>query len=80
MRSASQWDTWLAEYDQAATEAETYRVAELSQLNVITKDFLAAVNKVAPIWSTKQWSICSWHEPEGDDETLPRTYDDILSP
>lgn len=52
MRSASQWDTWLAEYDQAATEAETYRVAELSQLNVITKDFLAAVNKVAPIWST----------------------------
>lgn len=52
MRSVSQWDTWLAEYDQAATEAETYRVAELSQLNVITKDFLAAVNKVAPIWST----------------------------
>ncbi|KAF9728657.1 gag protein [Paraphaeosphaeria minitans] len=52
MRSASQWDTWLAEYDQAATEAETYRVAELSQLNVITKDFLAAGNKVAPIWST----------------------------
>lgn len=52
MRSASQWDIWLAEYDQAATEAETYRVAELSQLNVITKDFLAAVNKVAPIWST----------------------------
>jgi hypothetical protein len=52
MRSASNWDTWLAEYDQAATEAETYRVAELSQLNVITKDFLTAVNKVAPIWST----------------------------
>lgn len=52
MRSTGQWDTWLAEYDQAATEAETYRVAELSQLNAITSDFLAAVNKVAPIWST----------------------------
>jgi hypothetical protein len=51
-RSATNWDTWLAEYDQAATEAETYRVAELTQINAITKDFLAAVNKVAPIWST----------------------------
>ena len=52
MRNASNWDIWLAEYDQAATEAETYRVAEVTQINVITKDFLAAVNKVAPIWST----------------------------
>ena len=49
MRSVLQWDIWLAEYDQAATEAEIYQVAELSQLNIITKDFLAAVNKVAPI-------------------------------
>ncbi|KAK7177532.1 hypothetical protein PSPO01_16420, partial [Paraphaeosphaeria sporulosa] len=45
MRSVNQWETWLAEYDQAATEAETYRVAEVTQLNAITKDFLAAVNK-----------------------------------
>ncbi|KAF1922659.1 uncharacterized protein M421DRAFT_426669, partial [Didymella exigua CBS 183.55] len=52
MRSTSQWDTWLAEYDQAATEAETYKVTELSQLNVITKDFLTAVNRVAPMWAT----------------------------
>ena len=51
MRSAANWDTWLAEYDQAATEAETYQVAELTQINSITKDFLVAVNKVAPIWS-----------------------------
>jgi hypothetical protein len=51
MRSATNWDTWLAEYDQAATEAETYRVAELTQINSITKDFLVAVNKVAPMWS-----------------------------
>ncbi|KAF1932528.1 uncharacterized protein M421DRAFT_416153, partial [Didymella exigua CBS 183.55] len=45
-------DTWLAEYNQAATEAETYKVAKLSQLNVITKDFLTAVNRVAPMWAT----------------------------
>src|SRR6478735_1675453 len=52
MRSVNQWETWLAEYDQAATEAETYRVAEVTQLNAITKDFLVAVNKVAPVWAT----------------------------
>lgn len=51
MRSATNWDTWLSEYDQAATEAETYKVAELTQINAITKDFLHAVNKVAPMWS-----------------------------
>ncbi|KAG9380525.1 hypothetical protein A1F94_009420 [Pyrenophora tritici-repentis] len=37
MRSAAQWDTWLAEYDQAATHAETYNVPELSQLSTTTK-------------------------------------------
>jgi hypothetical protein len=52
MRSPQQWDTWLAEYDEAAAEAEAFQVAELLQINVITKDFLDAVNKVAPIWST----------------------------
>lgn len=52
MRSVSNWDTWLAEYDEAATDAEIHQVAELSQINATTKDFLAAVNKVAPIWST----------------------------
>ena len=52
MKSTSQVDTWLTEYDQAATEAKKYQVAQLSQLNVITQDFLAAVNKAGPIWST----------------------------
>lgn len=52
MRSPQQWDTWLAEYDEAAAEAEAFQVAELLQINVITKDFIDAVNKVAPIWST----------------------------
>lgn len=52
MRSPHNWDTWLAEYDEAAAEAEAFRVADLLQINVITKDFIDAVNKVAPIWST----------------------------
>ena len=52
MRNASNWDTWLAEYDQAATEAEINNVPEITQIDVITKDFLTAVNKVAPNWST----------------------------
>lgn len=52
MRSINLWETWLAEYDQAATEAETYLVAEVTQLDAVTKDFLAAINKVAPVWAT----------------------------
>ena len=52
MRTPQQWDIWLAEYDEAAAEAEAFQVAEVSQINVITKDFIDAVNKVAPIWST----------------------------
>jgi hypothetical protein len=52
MRSITSWESWLAEYDQAATEAETYLVAEVTQLDAVTKDFLAAVNKVAPVWAT----------------------------
>jgi hypothetical protein len=47
----SGWDIWLAEYDQAATEAETYRVAEVSQITAITQDFQEAVQKAVPIWS-----------------------------
>jgi hypothetical protein len=45
----SAWDDWLAEYDQAAIEAETYSVAEISQTTVITKDFMLAVQKAVPI-------------------------------
>lgn len=47
----SGWDIWLAEYDQAATEAETYRVADVTQITAITQDFQSAVQKAAPIWS-----------------------------
>ncbi|PVH92099.1 hypothetical protein DM02DRAFT_701515 [Periconia macrospinosa] len=52
MRQASNWDTWLAEYDNAATEAETEKVAEVHQVNDVKRDFLAAVMKVAPSWET----------------------------
>ncbi|KAI8930685.1 hypothetical protein NX059_012294 [Plenodomus lindquistii] len=53
MRSTAQWDTWLAEYDQAATEAETYSVPEATQAAAVMEDFLTAVNKQAPIWATQ---------------------------
>ena len=48
MKQASTWDAWLAEYDHAATEAETEKVAEAQQINDMIRDFLAAVMKVAP--------------------------------
>ncbi|KAK1912631.1 hypothetical protein P3342_004567 [Pyrenophora teres f. teres] len=52
MRTPGQWDTWLAEYDQAATEAERNKVPETSLVDVITKDFIVSVHKIAPIWTT----------------------------
>jgi len=52
MRNAAHWETWLADYDQAATEAESLRVLELTDIDVITKDFIEGVNKVASPWTT----------------------------
>jgi hypothetical protein len=52
MRNVANWETWLADYDQAATEAETLRVLELSDIDVVTKDFIEGVNKVAGPWTT----------------------------
>jgi hypothetical protein len=52
MRNPQQWDTWLAEYDEAAAEAEACQAVELQQVSLVTKDFIDAVNKAAPIWST----------------------------
>ncbi|KAK1913000.1 hypothetical protein P3342_004936 [Pyrenophora teres f. teres] len=49
MRTPGQWDTWLAEYDQAATEAERNKVPETSLVDVITKDFIVSVHKIAPM-------------------------------
>ena len=50
-RSANSWDTWLAEYNQAATEAETLNVPDITQFRSVAVDFMSAVNKVAPMWA-----------------------------
>ena len=50
-RSASNWDTWLAEYNQALTEAETLKVSETTQFRPVAVDFMSAVNKIAPMWA-----------------------------
>jgi hypothetical protein len=52
MRNTNNWDTWLAEYDQASSDATAYSVPEVTQINGVTKDFLSAVAKIAPIWAT----------------------------
>lgn len=50
-RSVNTWDTWLAEYNQAITEAETLNVPETTQFKIVAADFMSAVNKIAPIWA-----------------------------
>ncbi|KAG9376713.1 hypothetical protein A1F94_012313 [Pyrenophora tritici-repentis] len=50
-RSANNWDTWLAEYNQAVTEAETLKVPDTTQFRSVAVDFMSAVNKIAPIWA-----------------------------
>ena len=52
MRQPSNWDTWLAEYDHAATNAETEKVGELQNIQDTIQDFLDSVMKVAPTWTT----------------------------
>jgi hypothetical protein len=50
MRQASSWETWLAEYNHAATTAETEGVSEVQNIADVTRDFLRAIIKVAPTW------------------------------
>jgi hypothetical protein len=50
MRTAGLWVAWLAEYDHAATEAETNGVSELKMLDSVKDDFINAVLNVAPMW------------------------------
>jgi hypothetical protein len=52
MRNANNWDLWLHEYDHATTEAEANHVSDVSDIDNITKDFVVAVNKIAPMWAT----------------------------
>ena len=53
MRYATSWEGWLVEYDEAATEAEAEGVSETLRIHDVVKDFLAAVQKVAPIWTSQ---------------------------
>lgn len=50
IRTPNNWETWLMEYDQAATRVETLEVGEVHNTEDVTIDFLGAVSKVAPIW------------------------------
>jgi hypothetical protein len=51
MRTTANWETWLSEYDQAATRAETLEVAEVMQIQAMIDDFLGSVSKVASTWT-----------------------------
>ena len=51
MRTTANWETWLSEYDQAATRAETLEVAEVMQTQVVVDDFLGSVSKMASTWT-----------------------------
>ena len=50
MRQPGSWETWLTEYDHAATEAEAKGVGEVQNLQDIMKDFVLSVAKAAPSW------------------------------
>lgn len=52
MRQPGNWDTWLIEYDHAATNAETEGVAEIQNIQDVIQDFLDSVMKIAPTWAT----------------------------
>jgi hypothetical protein len=52
MRQPGSWDTWLLEYDHAATNAETEGVAEIYNIQDTVQDFLDLVMKIAPTWAT----------------------------
>ncbi|KAG6032129.1 hypothetical protein E4U19_007689 [Claviceps sp. Clav32 group G5] len=47
MRTPKHWEPWLAEYEEAAERADKMGVAEFTQFNLITKDFIAAVAKIS---------------------------------
>ncbi|KAG6290461.1 hypothetical protein E4U09_004412 [Claviceps aff. purpurea] len=50
MRSPSQWDTWLTEYDQASSHAESVGLPDLSLFDMVSLDFGDAVAQVAKNW------------------------------
>lgn len=50
MRTPGHWETWLTEYDQAATRAESLGVSEVQNVQDVINDFLGAIGKIAPSW------------------------------
>jgi hypothetical protein len=50
MKQPTNWDTWLIEYDHAASTAEAEKVAEVQNIQDVMRDFLRAIMKVAPTW------------------------------
>jgi hypothetical protein len=50
MRNPQNWESWLSEYDQAATRAEALRIGDVMQSTLVVDDFLRAVSKIAPAW------------------------------
>ncbi|KAF7574091.1 hypothetical protein PtrM4_057140 [Pyrenophora tritici-repentis] len=51
MRSTTNWETWLNEYDQAATRAETLEVAEVMQTQAVIDDFLGSKASIHLQWA-----------------------------
>lgn len=51
-RTVNIQDTQLVEYDHTSTDAETLSVLEVLQFDAVAVDFIAAVNKIAPMWAT----------------------------
>jgi hypothetical protein len=50
MRLPTQWETWLIDYEFAATEAEAQGVGETIKKKRMFRDFMDSVVKVAPSW------------------------------
>ena len=66
MRTPSNWETWLTDYDRAATRAETLEVSEVLQTEDVKNDFLGAVSKVASTW------VATFSGPGYDRTTINR--------
>jgi hypothetical protein len=66
MKTPGNWESWLANYDQAATRAETQKVSEALNINDVTRDFLGAVLRVAPAW------VATFSGPGYDRTTINR--------
>ncbi|KAG6029723.1 hypothetical protein E4U19_000787 [Claviceps sp. Clav32 group G5] len=50
MRNTNHWETWLEEYDQASSHAESVRLPDLSLFDMVSLDFGDAVAQVAKNW------------------------------